>query len=177
MAVAAQPARPTLLLRRAKSLGSLCTRDPVSRMSISIAYWCVLAAALQPYLWILVAKLPRAGGDRYDNRDPRIWLAHQTDPRTQRANAAHQNSFEAFGPFAAGVVLAQVAGVDHTTIASLAVAFVLLRLCFGIFYLTGRSTLRSLVWAAAFACVIALLAQAAWAAAAAAATATVPASP
>jgi uncharacterized MAPEG superfamily protein len=128
-------------------------------LSLATAYWCVLIAALLPYVWISIAK---ASGERYDNRDPRGWLARQTNPRVHRANAAQLNSYEAFAPFAAAVVLAQLAGVATDRIALLALAFVVLRVLHGIVYVAGlKHALRSLVWFAAFACVLALLALAA----------------
>ena len=77
-------------------------------MTIAVAYWCVLAAALLPYLWVGIAK---AGGARFDNRDPRAWLARQEEPKRQRATAAQLNAFEAFPAFAAGVLIAHAAGV------------------------------------------------------------------
>ncbi len=127
-------------------------------MTLATAYWCVLIAALQPYLWIAVAK---ASGKRYDNRDPRGWMARQDNPRSIRANAAQLNSYEAFAPFAAGVILAQLAGVPVDRIALLAIAFVVLRMIYGICYLANVHALRSLIWFGAFACVVALLVQAA----------------
>ena len=75
---------------------------------MAIAYWCILIAALLPYVWVFIAKR----GPRYDNRDPRGWLAKQDNPRAHRANSAQFNAFEAFAPFAAGVLMAQFAGVD-----------------------------------------------------------------
>lgn len=127
-------------------------------MTLSLAYWCVLAAALLPYLWITIAK---AGGQRYDNRDPRGWMARQDNPRAARGNAAQLNAFEAFAPFAAGVILAQLAGVPADRIALLALIFIALRVLHGIFYLANIHALRSLVWFGAMVCVLALLAQAA----------------
>jgi len=128
-------------------------------LSLATAYWCVLIAALLPYVWVSVAK---ASGERYDNRDPRGWLARQTNPRVHRANAAQLNGYEAFAPFAAGVVLAQLAGVAADRITLLALAFVVLRVLHGLVYVAGlKHTLRSLIWFGAFACVLALLAQAA----------------
>jgi uncharacterized MAPEG superfamily protein len=127
-------------------------------MSISIAYWCVLIAALLPYVWTVVAK---SRGERYDNREPRTWLARQDDPRIRRANAAQLNAFEAFPAFAAGVVLAHVAGVADARIALLAVLFVIARVLHGVFYVAGLASPRSLVWFAGLACVVALLVQAA----------------
>jgi len=128
-------------------------------MTIATAYWCVVIAALLPYLWTTVAK---ASGERYDNRDPRGWVARQTNPRVHRANAAQLNAFEAFAPFAAAVVLAQLAGVSESRIAMLAIAFVVFRFLHGVIYTLGlKHSLRSFAWFAAFACVVWLLVVAA----------------
>ena len=128
-------------------------------MGLATAYWCVLIAALLPYIWVAIAK---AGGERYNNRDPRGWIARQTDPRVHRANAAQLNSYEAFAPFAAGVVLAQLAGVGADRIALLAILFVVFRILHGLIYVAGwQHALRSLVWTAAFVCVVILFVQAA----------------
>ena len=125
---------------------------------MTVAYWCIQIAALLPYLWTSIAK---ASAPRYDNRDPRAWLARQDNPRTQRANNAQLNAFEAFAPFAAAVLMAQAAGVDPERIGLLAVAFVLVRVLHGIFYVTGIHLLRSLAWFAGLACVVALMVLAA----------------
>jgi uncharacterized MAPEG superfamily protein len=127
-------------------------------MTMTTAYWCVLAAAFLPYLWTVVAK---ASGPRYDNRDPRGWLARQENPRSIRANAAHLNAFEAFAPFAASVLMAQLAGVDEGRVALLALAFLAFRLLHGAFYLSGHHLLRSAAWTGGFACVLTLMVQAA----------------
>ena len=127
-------------------------------MTIATAYWCVVIAALLPYVWTVIAK---SGGARFDNRDPRGWISRQDNPRTVRANAAQLNAFEAFAPFAAGVVLAQLAGVAESTIALLAVIFVIGRVLHGVAYLANRATLRSLIWAVGIGCVVALLVMAA----------------
>ncbi|HEY4583260.1 MAG TPA: MAPEG family protein [Lysobacter sp.] len=127
-------------------------------MSIAVAYWCVFVAAVLPYVWTVLAK---ARGERYDNRDPRAWLACQTDPRVSRANAAQLNAFEAFPAFAAGVVMADIAGVHEARIALLAVVFVVARVLHGVFYVRGIPQARSLAWLVGFVCVAALLVQAA----------------
>ncbi|ALN89445.1 MAPEG family protein [Lysobacter gummosus] len=128
---------------------------------MTIAYWCLLIAALMPYLWVAVAK---ANGKRYDNRAPRAWQARQDDPRSNAAYAAHLNAFEAFAPFAAGVLAAQMAGVDTNWIVILSIVFVICRVLHGVFYIAGKAPLRSLVWAIGFLCVVALLTLAALAA-------------
>ena len=125
---------------------------------MTTAYWCILIAALLPYLWTSVAK---ASGERYDNREPRRWQAQQDNPRSQRANAAQLNAFEAFAPFAAAVLMAQAAGVDGSRISQLAIAFVALRVLHGVFYVTGVHLLRSVAWGGGLACVVVLMVQAA----------------
>ena len=125
---------------------------------MTVAYWCILVAALLPYLWVSVAK---ASGERYDNRAPRQWQARQDNPRSQRANAAQLNAFEAFAPFAASVLMAQAAGVDPGRITTLAIAFVVLRVLHGVFYVAGVPLLRSAAWGGGFAVVLWLMVQAA----------------
>ncbi|GAB3312461.1 MAPEG family protein [Luteimonas notoginsengisoli] len=124
---------------------------------MSIAYWCILAAALLPYVWAFLAKR----GPRYDNHDPRGWLAKRDDPRAHRANAAHLNAFEAFAPFAAAVLMAQAAGVDPALVATLSLIFVALRVLHGIFYVTDLHLMRSVTWMAGFACVLWMMVAAA----------------
>ena len=123
-----------------------------------IAYWCILIAALLPYVWVFVAK---QSGERYNNHDPRSWQAKQTNPRSQRANAAHLNGFESFPAVVAGVLMAQLAGVPHGTITALAIVFVVARVLHGVFYVTNVQALRSLVWLVGFASALALIAMAA----------------
>lgn len=125
---------------------------------MTIAYICILIAALLPYIWVAIAK---SGGPRYDNRDPRGWMAKQENPRVHRASAAQFNAFEAFAPFAASVLMAQFAGVDPERITWLAIAFVVLRVLHGVLYVANNARLRSLAWAGAMVCVIALMVMAA----------------
>ena len=125
---------------------------------MSIAYWCILVAAALPYLWVAISRFGIRG---YDNRDPRGWSAAQTHPRTRRGHAAHLNAFEAFAPFAAGVLAAQAAGVDPGRIATLSLVFIACRILHGTFYLADLASLRSLSWMGGLGCVLALLAQAA----------------
>lgn len=130
-------------------------------MSISVAYWCVLVAAVLPYVWVGFAK---AGARGYDNHDPRAWMGRQTEPRRLRANAAQLNAFEALPAFVAGVALASIAGVPDARVSLLAVVFVIARLLHGIFYIADLATLRSLAWLVGLLCSLALIAQAALAA-------------
>ena len=125
---------------------------------MAIAYWCILIAALLPYLWVFIAK---QSGERYNNHDPRVWQEKQTNPRSRRANAAQLNGFESFPAFVAGVLMAQLAGVDPRTISLLAIVFVAGRVLHGVFYVTNRAPLRSLAWLVGMICVVTLIVLAA----------------
>ena len=125
---------------------------------MSTAYWCVLIAAILPYVWVAVAKM-RPG---YNNRNPRAWMAKQEgNYKVQRANAAHLNGFEAFPAFVAGVLMAQLAGVPADTITPLAIGFVVARVLHGVFYLTDKHSLRSLSWLVGMLCAVGLMVLAA----------------
>ncbi len=116
------------------------------------ALLCVLVAGLMPYLWTAVAKI---SGPRYDNRDVRGWQARLSG-LPQRATAAHLNSFEAFPFFASAVLAALLTGADPQRVMQLSLAFVGLRLIYGVIYLLNIAALRSLVWFAGIACVVAV---------------------
>lgn len=110
---------------------------------MSIAYWCVLAAAILPYIWIVAAKSSKPG---LDNDAPRNFLS-KLDGWAQRAHWAHVNSFEAFPAFAAAVIIASLVGnIEQSTLDALALVFIASRALHGIFYISNHSTLRSLVW-------------------------------
>ena len=125
---------------------------------MATAYWCVLVAALLPYLWTAIAK---TGAPGYNNKDPRGWLARQDSYRVRNANGAQLNAFEALPAFVAGVLLAQSAGVDPGRIALLALAFVGFRILHGVFYLADKQSLRSLVGLLGMLCAVALMVLAA----------------
>jgi uncharacterized MAPEG superfamily protein len=102
----------------------------------------VLAAALMPYVAVSIAK---SGGERLDNRNPRLWLERQQGFRA-RANAAQANSFEAFPFFAAAVIVAHLTQAPQDRIDALAVMFVLARAAFIAFYVADWHWARSIVW-------------------------------
>ena len=117
-----------------------------------IALLCVLIAGLMPFLWTAVAK---ASAPRYDNRDVRGWQARLTG-LPHRATAALLNSFEAFPLFAVAVLAALLTGADAQRTMQLAIAFVVLRLVYGLVYLLDIAALRSLVWFVAMGCSVAI---------------------
>jgi len=125
----------------------------MNNSSFTVAYWCILIAAMLPIVCAGIAKSgmmnkPRKDGG-YDNHDPRSWLARQGDWRA-RANNAQANSFEALPFFFAAVIVAHQLKAVQLSLDLMAVAFVLLRVAYIYLYLVDRAALRSLVWALAF---------------------------
>lgn len=118
---------------------------------MTTAYWCVLLAALLPYPWVLAAK----AHPRYSNRSPREYLAQQTGWR-QRAHWAHLNTLEAFPLFAAAVIIAHQLHAPQPALDRLAMAFIGLRLAYGLVYIADIAWLRSLLWFAAIGCSVAM---------------------
>ncbi len=112
---------------------------------MTVPFACVAVA----FAFIFLAKIPvgiaqqRAGG--YDNRNPRDQQA-KLEGWGRRALAAHQNAFEAFGPFAASVFVAHLGGADPKLTTPLALTFVAARLVYHVLYLADFATLRSTIW-------------------------------
>jgi uncharacterized MAPEG superfamily protein len=126
----------------------------------TVAYWCVLIAALLPIACAWLAKSEGfrkpTGQGGYDNADPRAWLARQQGWQA-RANAAQANTFEALPFFIGAVIIAHQLGAPQTMLDILALLFVTLRIIYVAMYVAGMARTRSAIWALAFACNIAIL--------------------
>lgn len=126
----------------------------------TVAYWCVLIAALLPTVCAYLAKSrgfgKSLGEGGFDNHNPRAWLQQQTGFQA-RANAAQANSFEALPFFIGAVIIAHQLGAQQTWLDLLALLFVLLRGFYILMYVADMATARSLVWAAAMLVNVAIL--------------------
>ncbi len=114
-----------------------------------LAYTAMLTAAL----WIpyVVAQVKTNGNLKPENyRDP--------TPRPvplwgKRADRTYLNAVEAFAPFAALVLIAQVAGKSDSMTAMWAMAFFWLRVVHALCYLFAIPYLRTLAFVGGFVCV------------------------
>lgn len=109
-------------------------------------FYCVIAVFALiwvPRIFVLRGQIAQPGG--LDNRYPRDQQT-KLEGLARRANAAHANTFEAFAPFAAAVIIAHLSGADRRWSAILAVAVVVCRSVYVAAYLGDRSSLRSAVW-------------------------------
>ncbi len=122
---------------------------------MSTALWILLLTILMPVVCGGIAKFG-GGDDRYDNADPRAWLARRTGYQA-RANAAQANSWEALAAYTAGLIAAFIGGVDGEAIARITIIFAVARVAYLGCYLANLATLRSLVWLVGFGSCICLV--------------------
>ncbi|ATZ62038.1 MULTISPECIES: MAPEG family protein [Acinetobacter] len=117
--------------------------------------YLILIACLLPYVFTIIAKV--SGGFKLaDNQNPRDFLAKSTG-LSARANAVQQNSFESLPLFIAAVLMAEYMVVSQHLIMMLGIAYIVLRIIYGICYLANISALRSIIWFLSMACPIILL--------------------
>ncbi|HET8708479.1 MAG TPA: MAPEG family protein [Pseudomonadales bacterium] len=122
---------------------------------MTIAYWCVLVAAFLPLLWTFTAKFSGKDFRPENNHNPREYLDQLSGYR-KRAHWAQLNAFEAFPPFAAGVIIAHLTHAPQDRLDLLALCFIGLRIAHGVLYIADQATLRSLVWMAGAGVVVAI---------------------
>jgi len=126
----------------------------------TIAYWCVLVAAMLPFVCVAIAKSGGFGKPRkqggFDNHNPRAWLARQTDWQA-RANAAQANTFEALPFFIGAVIIAHQLGAAQARLDLLAFVYIVLRIVYIAMYIADLPTVRSAVWFVALIVNVAIL--------------------
>jgi len=126
--------------------------------AFTLAHGCILISALLPVVCACIAK---AGFKRFDNNNPRDWLAAQ-DGFRRRANAAQGNSWEAFSIFAVAVLTAIQTGAPQDRVDALAVVFILARVAFIVCYVADRASIRTFVWTVGLVASLALFVSSRW---------------
>lgn len=119
---------------------------------MTVPFYCLVAMIFL----ILATKVPlaiaqaRAGGGKYDNRDPRTQQASLSG-WGKRALAAHQNTFEALTIFTPAVLISHFAPpASAACAATLAIVHVVARVIYPALYIADVHVLRSLVWGVGF---------------------------
>ncbi|MEH2192913.1 MAG: MAPEG family protein [Nostoc sp.] len=111
-----------------------------------IFLYSIAAAVVLIYLPFLVVAYARVRIGKEMLATPRA-MVDKLPPYAQRATWAHQNTFEAFMVFAAAALMAYVTGVNSSTAQVAAIAFVVARLLYSVFYILNIPLLRSLMFA------------------------------
>jgi len=123
---------------------------------VTIAVWCIILFLVLAYgtrWWAVRGAIAEEG--HYDNSLPRQQQTRLTGVAA-RAQAAHLNALEAFAPFAAAVLVAQLYSDLDGLRDGLAVAFLGVRGLYLWAYLADWGNPRSLIWALGFFIVLAL---------------------
>lgn len=120
---------------------------------MTIAYWCLLVTIVLPYLWVGIARIPVLTLEK--NLIPRIAADTYTGKR-QRTYWAHLNALEVVAPFAAAVIVAHLFAAPQDRIDMLAMLFVGFRIAHAISYIANLGVLRTIMFAGAFICLIAI---------------------
>jgi uncharacterized MAPEG superfamily protein len=120
--------------------------------TMTLALWCILAAALLPTIFVGLAKSQMK---LLHNSAPRDFTASLEGWR-KRARWAEQNSYESFPPFAAAVLVAHITEADPQTANILAITYIVARILYGAFYISDNGYLRTLSWALGVSCIIGL---------------------
>jgi uncharacterized MAPEG superfamily protein len=115
-----------------------------------ILLYCIVAAAALIYLPFLVVGYGRVKVG-YDLSAPRA-MFDKLPPYAQRATWAHQNSFEAFMIFTAAALMAYVTGQNSSLAVGAAIAFIIARSLYSLFYILDIPLARSLMFAIGSAC-------------------------
>jgi len=110
----------------------------------AILLYCIAAAAVLIYLPFLVVGYARMSVG-YDTRAPRA-MFDKLPAYAQRATWAHQNSFETFMIFAAAALMAYVTGQNSSLATGAAIAFVIARSLYSVFYILNIPVGRSLMF-------------------------------
>ena len=117
-----------------------------SQLPASVVFlYCIVAAVILIYLPFLVVGYARVKVG-YDIAAPRA-MFDKLPPYAQRATWAHQNSFEAFMIFATAALMAYVTGVNSNLAIGAALAFVIARFLYSVFYVADIPIGRSLMFA------------------------------
>lgn len=112
----------------------------------SIFLYCIAVAAGLVYLPFLVVAYARVKIGPEALATPRA-IVDKLPPYAQRATWAHQNSFEAFTLFAAAALMAHVTGVSSPIAVGTAIAFLIARSLYSLFYILNVPLARSLTFA------------------------------
>ncbi|CAB1219867.1 MAPEG family protein [Acinetobacter bouvetii] len=123
--------------------------------SISGIIYLILIACLLPYVFTTIAK-KAAGFKARDNQNPREFLS-KTTGLAARANAVQQNSFESLPLFIAAILMAEYMVIPQRIIMSIGIAYIILRIFYGVCYLANWATLRTVIWTLSLLCPVCLL--------------------
>lgn len=118
------------------------TTDAMGSVILLYAIVGAIAMVYLPFGIVAIARL-RLG---YDQSAPRA-MFDKLPPYAQRATWAHQNGFESFAFFAPSALMAYITGVDSPVAIYAAIAYLVARAFYAVFYIANIPLLRSAAFA------------------------------
>lgn len=123
--------------------------------SLNIVILIILVACLLPYVFAFIARST-------SSYDPKIHDSHrqvveQSQGITRRADAVQKNSYEGLPLFIAAMLIADYLVVPDFFVVTLGIAYLILRVIYGLCYLANFNRLRSVFWVLATLCPVCLL--------------------
>lgn len=118
---------------------------PLPLSTPAILLYAIAAATVLVYLPFVVVAYGRLQAG-YDMANPRA-LFDKLPAYAQRATWAHENAFESFVLFAAAALMAYVTGQQSALAGWVAIAYVMARLFYPVFYILNVPVGRSLMFA------------------------------
>lgn len=119
----------------------LVTRLPVP----AVLLCCIVASAVLVYMPFLLVGYARLQVG-YDTSAPRA-MFDKLPPYAQRATWAHQNAFESLTLFAPAALMAYVTDQDSLVVLVVAIAYLIARLLYSMFYILDMPLFRSMMFA------------------------------
>jgi uncharacterized MAPEG superfamily protein len=110
-----------------------------------VLLYCIAIAAALIYVPFILVAYGRLQIGPEALAKPRA-LVDKLPGFAQRANAAHQNAFETFIVFSVAALMAYVTGLNSASAAWAAIAFVVARTLYPVFYVANIPLLRSLMF-------------------------------
>ena len=110
----------------------------------AVLLYSIIGAVVLTYLPFLVVGFARARLG-YDTSAPRA-MFDKLPAYAQRATWAHQNSFEVLIIYTSAAIMAYVTGVESPWAEKVAIAFVIARLFYSVFYILDIPIARSLMF-------------------------------
>lgn len=111
----------------------------------AVLLYSIVAAAMLIYVPFLLVAYARASIGYEALSTPRA-VFDKLPTYAQRATWAHQNSWEAFMLFSAAALMAYVTNVNSPIAVTAAIAFIVARLLYSVFYILNIPILRSLMF-------------------------------
>ena len=115
----------------------------------------IMVACLLPYVFSIIARIS-SGYDSKLHDNPREHV-NKAQGLAARANAVQKNSFEGLSLFLTAILLSDYLVIPDHLVIQIGIAYLVLRIIYGMCYLMNLKALRSIIWLLSTLCPVILL--------------------